>query len=234
MICWLAADQVDSFPPLSAALSEPNGLLAVGGDLSPQRLITAYRSGIFPWFNDEDPILWWSPDPRMVLFPNELSISRSLHKLLKKHQYEIRTDASFRGVVQACAEPRKTQAGTWITDEMVDAYTTLHHMGVAHSVETWINGVLVGGLYGIALGKMFYGESMFSRVSDASKIAFVHLVKQLEIWQFGMIDCQMKTRHLASLGAREIARDEFVLRLGRLIDAPSQSGVWHFDYTYPS
>lgn len=234
MICWLATDQIENFPPLSAALTEPNGLLAVGGDLSPQRLVKAYRSGIFPWFNDEDPILWWSPDPRMVLFPNELSISRSLHKLLKKHQYEIRTDAGFREVMQACTEPRKAQSGTWITDEMVEAYTTLHHMGVAHSVETWMDGVLVGGLYGIALGRMFYGESMFSRVSDASKIAFVHLVKQLEIWEFGMIDCQMKTRHLASLGAREISREEFALRLGRLIDAPSQSGIWHFDYTYPS
>ncbi len=234
MICWLATDQVENFPPLNAALTEPNGLLAVGGDLSPQRLVKAYRSGIFPWFNDEDPILWWSPDPRMVLFPNELSISRSLHKLLKKHQYEIRTDAGFREVMQACTEPRKAQSGTWITDEMVEAYTTLHHMGVAHSVETWMDGVLVGGLYGIALGRMFYGESMFSRVSDASKIAFVHLVKQLEIWEFGMIDCQMKTRHLASLGAREIPREEFALRLGRLIDAPSQSGIWHFDYTYPS
>lgn len=234
MICWLATDQIENFPPLSAALTEPNGLLAVGGDLSPQRLVKAYRSGIFPWFNDEDPILWWSPDPRMVLFPNELSISRSLHKLLKKHQYEIRTDAGFREVMQACTEPRKAQSGTWITDEMVEAYTTLHHMGVAHSVETWMDGVLVGGLYGIALGRMFYGESMFSRVSDASKIAFVHLVKQLEIWEFGMIDCQMKTRHLASLGAREIPREEFALRLGRLIDAPSQSGIWHFDYTYPS
>lgn len=234
MICWLATDQVESFPPLSAALTEPNGLLAVGGDLSPQRLVKAYRSGIFPWFNDEDPILWWSPDPRMVLFPNELSISRSLHKLLKKHQYEIRTDTSFREVMQACAEPRKAQSGTWITNEMVEAYTTLHHMGVAHSVETWMDDLLVGGLYGIALGRMFYGESMFSRVSDASKIAFVHLVKQLEIWGFGMIDCQMKTRHLASLGAQEIPREEFALRLGRLIDAPSQSGIWHFDYTYPS
>lgn len=234
MICWLATDQVENFPPLSAALTEPNGLLAVGGDLSPQRLVTAYRCGIFPWFNDEDPILWWSPDPRMVLFPNELSISRSLHKLLKKHQYEIRTDASFREVMQACTEPRKAQSGTWITDEMVEAYTTLHHMGVAHSVETWMDGVLVGGLYGIALGRMFYGESMFSRVSDASKIAFVHLVKQLEIWEFGMIDCQMKTRHLASLGAREIPREQFALKLSRLIDAPSQSGIWHFDYTYPS
>ena len=234
MICWLATDQVESFPPLSAALTELNGLLVVGCDLSTQWLVIAYGSGIFPWFNDEDPILWWSPDPRMVLFPNELSISRSLHKLLKKHQYEIRTDTSFREVMQACAEPRKAQSGTWITNEMVEAYTTLHHMGVAHSVETWMDDLLVGGLYGIALGRMFYGESMFSRVSDASKIAFVHLVKQLEIWGFGMIDCQMKTRHLASLGAQEIPREEFALRLGRLIDAPSQSGIWHFDYTYPS
>lgn len=234
MIHWLATDQVENFPPLNTALLEPNGLLAVGGDLSPQRLINAYRSGIFPWFNDEDPILWWSPNPRMVLFPNELSISRSLHKLLKKHHYEVRTDASFREVMQACAGPRKTQAGTWITNEMIDAYTTLHQMGIAHSVETWMNGVLVGGLYGVALGKMFYGESMFSRVSDASKIAFVHLVKQLEIWGFEMIDCQMKTQHLASLGAREISRNEFALRLSKLIDISDRSGTWHFDYTYPS
>lgn len=233
MVHWLATDQVEIFPPLSTALLEPNGLLAIGGDLSPQRLISAYRNGIFPWFNDEDPILWWSPDPRMVLFPNELSISRSLHKALKKHQYEIRADVSFREVMQACAKPRKSQVGTWITDEMIDAYTVLHQMGVAHSVEMWMNNVLVGGLYGIALGKMFYGESMFSRVNDASKITFVHLVKQLEIWEFGMIDCQMKTRHLASLGAREIPRDEFVLRLNKLIDVPSRLAAWHFDYVYP-
>lgn len=161
MIHWLATDQVENFPPLSTALLEPNGLLAVGGDLSPQRLISAYRSGIFPWFNDEDPILWWSPDPRMVLFPSELSISRSLHKLLKKHHYEVRTDASFREVMQACAGPRKTQAGTWITNEMIDAYTTLHQMGIAHSVETWMNGVLVGGLYGVALGKCFMENRCF-------------------------------------------------------------------------
>lgn len=233
MIDWLAKDQIDPFPPLSAALSEPNGLLAVGGDLSPQRLISAYRRGIFPWFNDEDPILWWSPDPRMVLFPNELNISRSLHKTLKRHQYEIRVDVSFREVMQACAEPRKEQAGTWINNEMVQAYTTLHQLGMAHSVETWIKGELVGGLYGVALGKMFYGESMFSRVTDASKIALVHLVRQLENWGFEMIDCQMKTRHLASLGAREISRNEFAFRLDKLVNVMGRSGAWHFDYNYP-
>ncbi|MFA7318453.1 MAG: leucyl/phenylalanyl-tRNA--protein transferase [Sulfuricella sp.] len=227
MISWLHPG--DAFPPVTQALQEPNGLLAAGGDLSPQRLIEAYRRGIFPWFNPVEPILWWSPDPRMVLFPAELKVSRSLRKTLNKHDCEVRVDTAFKEVMRNCAAPRDGQPGTWISEEMVAAYGSLHAMGLAHSVETWRGGEMVGGLYGIALGKMFYGESMFSRATDASKIAFVHLVRQLERWGFGMIDCQMKTAHLASLGAREIPRKLFVLRLALLIELPLESGRWQFD-----
>lgn len=218
-----------SFPPVEQALSEPNGLLVAGGDLSPQRLLEAYSKGIFPWFNEDDPILWWSPDPRMVLFPHELKISRSLRKTLKKRHYQIRSDYNFIQVMHACASPRKDHAGTWIHPEMIAAYTALHEMGLAHSVETWIDGNLVGGLYGVALGKMFFGESMFSYVTDASKIAFVHLVKQLQYWNFGLIDCQVKTGHLASLGAREIPRAEFSQTLSTLITPLECGGKWNLD-----
>lgn len=224
-----SAKSCSSFPAVENALREPNGLLAAGGDLSPQRLLEAYRKGIFPWFNEGEPILWWSPDPRMVLFPNELKISHSLHKTLKKDHYQIRTDCSFSQVMRACAAPRKGQAGTWIHPEMVAAYTALHEMGLAHSVETWIDDVLVGGLYGVALGQVFFGESMFSLVPDASKVAFVHLVKQLQYWEFGLIDCQVKTSHLASLGAREISRREFSQRLDTLIIRLEPGGRWNFD-----
>jgi len=228
MIPWLTADS--SFPPLEMALTEPNGLLAAGGDLSPQRLIAAYREGIFPWFNDGEPILWWSPDPRMVLFPSELRISRSLKKTLRKGHYRIHTDRHFHEVMRSCAAaPRQGQSGTWIHPEMITAYAVLHEMGLAHSVETWIDGKLAGGLYGIALGKMFFGESMFSAITDASKIAFVHLVTQLERWDFGMIDCQMKTAHLTSFGAREIPRSLFRLKLHELTAYPEQARKWHFD-----
>jgi len=231
MIPWLDPHSPHSaFPPLASALAEPNGLLAAGGDLSPQRLIEAYRSGIFPWFNAGEPILWWSPDPRMVLIPGELKISRSLNKVLKKGKYEIRFDSAFVEVMQACAAPRKRQASTWIHPDMIAAYTALHQMGLAHSVETWIDGELAGGLYGIALGRMFFGESMFSRVPDASKIAFVHLVKQLERWNFGMIDCQMKTTHLASFGAREIPRKEFSQKLKELVNCPGLVKKWRFEH----
>ena len=228
MIPWLHAHT--PFPPLELALKEPNGLLAAGADLSPERLILAYRHGIFPWFNEGDPILWWSPDPRMVMFPGELKISRSLRKTLKKHHYEIRVDTAFREVMQGCAEPRGEQHGTWISPRMIAAYTQLHELGVAHSVETWIDGKLAGGLYGMAIGNMFYGESMFSRVTDASKIAFAHLTRQLDRWGFGMIDCQMNTPHLASLGAREISRKEFIQTLTQLINHPRINGPWQFDH----
>jgi leucyl/phenylalanyl-tRNA--protein transferase len=224
MLNWLTADA--PFPPLARALHEPNGLLAAGGDLSPERLLMAYRHGIFPWFSEGQPILWWSPDPRMVLFPPELKVSRSLSKTLRKRPFEVRTDTAFRAVMQGCAAPRPGEPGTWISPEMIAAYTRLHELGLAHSVETWRGDELVGGLYGIALGRMFYGESMFSHATDASKIAFVHLVRQLERWGFGMIDCQMKTEHLASLGAREIPRNEFARRLEELVNYPDHPGHW--------
>lgn len=216
------------FPPVELALEQPNGLLAAGGDLSPERILEAYRHGIFPWFNADDPILWWSPDPRMVLFPAEFKISNSLRKTLRNGDYEVRSDTAFEQVMRACAAPREGQAGTWILEEMIAAYCELHRRGYAHSVETWIDGKLVGGLYGMALGKMFYGESMFSRRTDASKIALAHLAKQLEYWDFGMVDCQMNTPHLASLGAREIPRDEFIRRLQELIHYPPDT-LWQFD-----
>lgn len=218
-----------SFPPVENALREPNGLLAVGGDLSPERLLEAYSKGIFPWFNADEPILWWSPNPRMVLFPEEIKISRSLRKTLKKNHYQIRTDGSFTQVMHACASPRKGQAGTWIHPEMIAAYTALHDMGLAHCVETWMDDELVGGLYGVALGQVFFGESMFSCVPDASKIALVHLAKQLQRWEFGLIDCQVKTGHLTSLGAREISRCEFSQQLDRHIADIKPGNKWSFD-----
>jgi leucyl/phenylalanyl-tRNA--protein transferase len=229
MIPWLDRDQ--SFPPLSRALAEPNGLLAAGGDLSAERLIDAYQHGIFPWYSDDQPLLWWSPDPRMVLYPSELKISRSLGKRLRKsgkRDYDVRVDSAFEAVMRACAAPRETQSGTWITRDMVKAYTELHRRGLAHSVETWIDGELAGGLYGVALGRMFYGESMFTRVTDASKIALAHLARQLQRWQFGLIDCQMQTAHLASLGAREIARAVFVRELKLLVQQEPPPS-WRFD-----
>ncbi len=218
------------FPPVARALKEPNGLLAMGGDLTPARLLDAYRHGIFPWFNEDDPILWWSPDPRMVLFPQEFKVSRSLRKTLRAGKYEVRTDTAFERVMQACAAPRQGQHGTWIHPEMIAAYTELHKMGYAHSVEVWIGGELAGGLYGLAIGRMFFGESMFSRRSDASKIALAHLCTQLARWNFGMIDCQMNTRHLASLGAREIPRKEFVARLQELVHYANRESPWEFEH----
>ena len=217
------------FPSLEQALRYPNGLLAAGGSLTPARLLEAYRQGIFPWFNEDDPILWWSPDPRMVLFPAEFKISHSLRKVLRNSVYEVRTDTAFEQVMRACAAPRNEQAGTWIHEEMVTAYTALHRQGHAHSVETWKEGELAGGLYGIAIGRMFYGESMFSRHRDASKVALAHLSAQLCRWNFGMIDCQMNTPHLASLGAREVPRVEFVRHLQELVNYPDIASPWRFD-----
>lgn len=227
MIPWLSA--IDPFPLCSTALREPNGLLAAGGELSPARLIDAYSHGIFPWFNAGEPILWWCPSPRLVLLPSELKVSRSLKKTIRNRVYEVRLDCAFTEVMQGCAEPRKGQSGTWITPEMIAAYTQLHQMGIAHSAETWVDGVLVGGLYGIALGRMFYGESMFANVTDASKIAFVHLVWQLKRWGFGLIDCQMQTAHLSSFGAREIPRTDFLRRVSKLIQYSPAALCWQFD-----
>jgi len=227
MIPWLEAE--DPFPPVTRALREPNGLLAAGADLSVARLTEAYRRGIFPWYGQGQPLLWWSPNPRMVLFPPELKLSRSLRKRLRRRDYVIRCDSAFDAAVRACAAPRAGQSGTWITEEMIAAYGALHCQGFAHSVETWIDDDLVGGLYGVALGRMFYGESMFARATDASKIALAHLVKQLARWNFGMIDCQMQTAHLASFGAREIPRAEFTRSLRELVNYPQSPAVWRFD-----
>lgn len=211
-------DRYTSFPPVEEALTEPNGLLAIGGDLTTNRLLDAYTHGIFPWFSAGEPIVWWSPDPRMVLYPDELKISRSMSRRLNRKDYEVRFNTSFRQVMQACAETRRPgQDGTWITNEMIDAYCALHVSGHAMSAETWIGNRLAGGLYGVRIGKMFYGESMFHHVTDASKIAFVHLVQELKRQNFGLLDCQMKTSHLASLGAREVSRKEFCQLMSKLI-----------------
>ncbi len=272
MIPWLSNDT--PFPSVERALRSPNGLLAAGGNLSVPRLLAAYRSGIFPWFNPGEPILWWCPDPRMVLIPGELRVSRSLARMLRNGRFEVRCDTVFEQVMRGCAAPRAKnrvghpggrdtllikplairlgepttlaeslvmaepadcgsgrpaalpapegsaspcQGGTWIGEDMIEAYCLLHQQGYAHSVETWLDGKLVGGLYGVSIGRMFYGESMFSDVSNASKIALAHLARQLERWRFGMIDCQMNTPHLASLGAREIPRSEFIATLQELI-----------------
>lgn len=225
MIPWLP-DEL-RFPPVGAALNEPNGLLAAGGDLTPLRILAAYRRGIFPWYSAGDPILWWSPNPRMVLFPSELEISRSLTKTLRNLPYTVRLDTVFADVIHACATtPRDGQPGTWITAEMQSAYNELHRLGYAHSIETWIDGKLAGGLYGIALGGVFYGESMFSRARDASKIALAHLCVHLDRLGFGIIDCQMETTHLASLGARPIPRDDFIAALDRLSVTGNAPGLW--------
>jgi len=207
------------FPPLSLALTEPNGLIAIGGDLSATRLLSAYKQGIFPWFNEGEPILWWSPNPRMVLFPEELIISNSLKKTLKKHPFEIRFNTAFREVIKACSQtPRDGQGGTWISQEMINAYCELHDLGYAICLESWLDGKLVGGCYGVKLHNMFYGESMFHHITDASKVAFVHLVEILKNKGVGMIDCQMKTPLLTSFGGREIPRDEFIQMLIELVN----------------
>jgi leucyl/phenylalanyl-tRNA---protein transferase len=227
MIPWL--DARDPFPPVALALTDPNGLLAAGGDLSPERLLAAYRNGIFPWYSDDQPLLWWSPDPRMVLIPAEFRIARSLRKRLQRRDYEARADSAFEQVMRGCAAPRVSQAGTWITEEMVAAYGALHRLGYAHSIETWMDGELAGGLYGVAIGRMFYGESMFTRVTDASKVALAHLVRQLERWGFDMIDCQMTTPHLVRFGAREIPRTAFMRKLSELVNYRASPGKWRLD-----
>lgn len=203
----MQADQ--AFPAVEQALKEPDGLLAVGGCLSTQRVINAYSQGIFPWYSDQDPILWWSPDPRLVIFPEKLHISRTLGKTLRKQHFQISFDKAFAQVIQACAAPRTQQTGTWLTSEMQMAYMRLHNEGYAHSVEAWQNNKLVGGLYGIAVGQIFFGESMFHKQTDASKVAFVNLIHQLSSWGYQLIDCQVHTSHLVSLGAEEITRTRF-------------------------
>lgn len=219
-ITWLQrTDAPTALPPTSRALAEPNGLLAVGGALTPEWIIHAYRHGVFPWYSAEQPILWWAPDPRAVLFPPEFRISRSLRRSIAKRGYETRIDTAFAEVIEACAGPRRGTAGTWITREMRDAYLRLHRRGLAHSFETWRRGRLVGGLYGVALGRAFFGESMFARETDASKVALARLVGECLDRHVPLIDCQMPSPHLASLGSRNLARAEFESRLAELVDS---------------
>ncbi len=213
------------FPPPN--LAEPDGLLAIGGDLSVERLKLAYSLGIFPWFNLGDPILWWSPDPRLVLFPEEFRVSARLERTIRSRKFRVTFDTAFDRVIAACKRaPRPGQDGTWITEDMQAAYIRLHKAGFAHSVEAWRGEQLVGGLYGVSLGAAFFGESMFARTPDASKVALAALVERLRAWEFHFIDCQVHTRHLASLGARDIPRAEFLQRLDHALERPTRSGNW--------
>jgi len=219
------------FPPVEQA--SPDGLLAVGGDLRPDRLLEAYRHGIFPWYNHDQPILWWSPDPRTVLFPDKLHISRSLKRSLRPGLFNVTLDQCFRDVMRHCAGPRPQypDGGTWITAEMLEAYTRLHELGYAHSVETWQEGRLVGGLYGLALGGAFFAESMFTRTSDASKVALVSLVRQLQVWGFRLMDCQQSSPHILAFDAENIPRLEFLDHLTVALMLPERRGRWQFDCT---
>ena len=223
MIPWL---RTGAFPPVDTALDDPNGLLAAGGDLSAERLLAAYRQGIFPWYSTGQPILWWSPDPRMVLLVEEFVVPRSLRKVVAQRRFEIRVDSAFARVIEACAEPRDDGGGTWITTDIVEAYSELHRRGYAHSVEAWQGDALVGGLYGVAIGLMFFGESMFTRVPDASKVALVHLIDLLKARAMPMIDCQQQTEHLARFGARPIPRREFAEEVARLVNSMRPPELW--------
>jgi len=225
LLAWLNPD--DPFPPVAAALAEPNGLLAAGGDLAPERLIDAYRRGIFPWFSAGQPILWWSPDPRMVLYVDEFRVSKSLAKRVRRHDFEVRIDSAFRDVIESCAlAPREGQRGTWITPDMADAYCELHSRGYAHSVESWREGRLCGGLYGMALGRVFFGESMFAWETDASKVALVHLIALLRSKGVPVVDCQQETAHLSTFGARPISRAAFAEHLDELIHSTEPVAGW--------
>jgi len=235
-IRWLSPGEQTPFPPLEQATE--HGLLAAGGDLSPTRLIAAYHQGIFPWFNRQDPILWWSPDPRMVLFPEKLHISKSLNKRLRKNPFTVTFDTAFSEVITACAAPRQNLPSskahdTWIHDDMITAYEKLFELGYAHSVECWQADQLVGGLYGVALGKVFFGESMFSFATDSSKIALVSLSQQLQRWGFEMIDCQVHSEHLTRLGAINLPRNSFMQQLQKYSDAPNVLGHWQLDPDLP-
>ncbi|MEN8179677.1 MAG: leucyl/phenylalanyl-tRNA--protein transferase [Pseudomonadota bacterium] len=226
MIFRLNEDPYSPFPDVALAETEPNGLLAVGGDLTPERLINAYRHGIFPWFSENEPILWWSPNPRTVLYPNNIRISRSLRKTLRKGIFQVSFDTAFDQVITACSLPRRNSPGTWLIPEMIDAYLQLYELNMAHSVEVWQDKQLVGGLYGVAIGGVFYGESMFSQVSDSSKVAMVHLCSILRELDIRLIDCQVYTEHLISLGAEEISRERFCQHLDNWCTLPGHPGPW--------
>ena len=221
MLAWL--ETKDPFPPVERALKNPNGLLAAGGELSVERLLDAYRHGVFPWYSGPEPVLWWSPDPRMVLYCDELKVPRSLAKSVRNKGYEVRIDTAFAAVLEGCADREQT----WLGPDMKKAYLRLHRAGYAHSFETWRERKLVGGLYGVAIGRMFYGESMFTRATDASKVALVALVGELRAREFPLIDCQMHTPLLASLGARDIPRRSFLRELAALVHYPQPPRKWN-------
>lgn len=225
---WISDTALD-FPPVSQALRDPDGLLAAGGDLSGERLIRAYENGIFPWYQDNQPILWWSPSVRMALRPEELIVSSSMRKVLRRGDYQVTLDRAFAQVIEHCAMTREVFPGTWITPEMQEAYCALHRRGIAHSAEVWHEGALVGGLYGIAMGQLFFGESMFSLRDNASKTGFVWLVKQLQLWQYQLIDCQVPSAHLRSLGAKDMPRVEFLEILAEARLLPGKEGFWEME-----
>jgi leucyl/phenylalanyl-tRNA--protein transferase len=216
----------ERFPFPKTALTDPNGLLAAGGCLSTTRLINAYKQGIFPWFNRNEPILWWSPDPRLILTPLKLKMSRSLMKTIRQQRFKLTVDKAFEDVIDACAMTRKYTHGTWISEEMKQAYIQLHHQGVAHSAEAWLDGELVGGLYGVAIGQVFFGESMFYTQRDASKVVFAQLVNKFHLWNYQLIDCQVHSDHLASLGAYEISRKDFMEKLNYYCCKPPAPVAW--------
>ncbi|GAB2898217.1 leucyl/phenylalanyl-tRNA--protein transferase [Microbulbifer echini] len=230
-LMWLDHTQID-FPSTQSALEDPNGLLAAGGDLTPEWLLAAYRRGIFPWYSEDQPILWWSPSPRCVVIPQDFRIGRSLRKALRRGTFTTTFDQAFERVVEGCRAPRAEEDGTWITEEMAEAYIDMYHLGHAHSVEVWRDEKLVGGLYGISIGQVFFGESMFHRETDASKVAFVHLVRQLELWGCTLIDCQVSNPHLSSLGAIEMCRKDFEHLLESGLAQPAFPQPWKLLWTY--
>ena len=232
---WLDPRQPHQpFPPAHLAMREPNGLLAIGGDLSLTRLLRAYGQGIFPWYNPDEPILWWCPDPRAVLYPGDLHVSRSLARALRRGNYAVTLDRAFDAVLEGCAGARRDSRGTWLGTDMQRAYRQLHAHGHAHSVEIWREGRLIGGLYGVAVGGVFFGESMFSHADDASKIALYWLCRQLARWRFELIDCQVRSAHLDSLGATEMAREAFLRLLAQSRDGAAAPGLWRFDIEVPA
>ncbi len=228
---WLDPNQL-WFPPADEALEDPDGLLALGGDLRPDRLLLAYRNGIFPWFSDDQPILWWSPDPRCVLPPNDIHISKSLRRTLNQRKFSITADQCFSRVIRLCANTRAE--GTWITDDMMAAYGQLHRLGHAHSIEVWNrNGELAGGMYGLAIGRCFFGESMFSLETNASKVLMVHLARQLADWGYQLMDCQVESDHLLTMGASSIPRAEFLSILRACVDRKPGTSDWNFTWQWP-
>lgn len=232
---WLdPRDPLQPFPPAHLAMRDPNGLLAIGGDLSVSRLIRAYSSGIFPWYNPDEPILWWSPDPRAVLVPDQMRVSRSLAKSIRRADYAVTLDLAFRDVLRECSGNRAKSRGTWLGAEMREAYVELHARGYAHSVEVWRRGELIGGLYGVALGRVYFGESMFSRADDGSKIGLHWLCQQLIAWEFSLIDCQVGSSHLRSLGAVDVSRERFLNQLRGIVNQPPRTGRWRFDIAVPT